>query len=369
MRSTLLLLISSAASAVSGSFLLKRDAPNLPASALVAMEPLAMEDAKLGKDLYGKNFTTDHESMADLLSNNAEIAQSASAASCSANPGMRFEWRDFSTSDKLAFVAAIKCLQGKPPSGNFPPATSRYEDFVRLHQMMTPDIHRNDKFAIWHRYQVWAFEQVLRAECGYNRAFPWWDAARDAGNFVKGTDLFTQPYFGNLLPAQSNGQGWCINSGAFGGLTLHIGPGGGATNHCMTRAVNEQLTGQCSQTYIDICKSRGTYAEFGSCLEKGPHGFAHNGIGGTMSDVAASPSDSVFYMVHAWVDHTYRVWQNADPARILSINGNDAQGNAMTLDTVISMGGIRPDVRVRDIINTLGGTVIGGVPFCYKYNY
>merc|ERR1711939_863395 len=187
-------------------------------------------------------------------------------------------------------------------------------------------------------------------------------------NFAK-LDMFSQPYFGNLLPAQSNGQGWCINSGAFGGITLHIGPGTGFQNHCMTRAVNEQLTAQCNQGYVDLCKSRGTFAEFASCFEGGPHAYGHNGIGGVMSDVYSSPSDPTFWMHHLFVDHTYRVWQGADPSRLQTLNGNDAQGNPLTLDTIVSVNGIRPDVRVRDIINTLGGTVIGGVPFCYRYNY
>lgn len=88
-----------------------------------------------------------------------------------------------------------------------------------------------------------------------------------------------------------------------------------------------------------------------------------------MSDVYSSPSDPTFWMHHLFVDHTYRVWQGADPSRVQTLNGNDAQGNALTLDTIVSVNGIRPDVRVRDIINTLGGTVIAGVPFCYKYNY
>ncbi|KAG4418180.1 hypothetical protein IFR04_008701 [Cadophora malorum] len=368
MRSGLLLLVASAASVVTGSVLQNRDAPALPASAFPTPALLTFEDAKAGKDLEGKNLNVTRVSMADLLSQGAAIPQSASAASCSAAPGMRFEWRQYSQSDRLALVQSIRCLMNKPPSGKFPPAANRYEDFVRLHQMWTPNIHGNAKFLIWHRYFVWTFEQVLRAECGFNRAFPWWDESKDAGNFAK-LDMFSQPYFGNLLPAQSNGQGWCINSGAFGGITLHIGPGTGFQNHCMTRAVNEQLTAQCNQGYVDLCKSRGTFAEFASCFEGGPHAYGHNGIGGVMSDVYSSPSDPTFWMHHLFVDHTYRVWQGADPSRLQTLNGNDAQGNPLTLDTIVSVNGIRPDVRVRDIINTLGGTVIGGVPFCYRYNY
>lgn len=89
-----------------------------------------------------------------------------------------------------------------------------------------------------------------------------------------------------------------------------------------------------------------------------------------MSDVSASPSDPVFWMHHSFVDHSFRIWQNMDVAgRTGSINGNDANGNPLTMNTVISMGGIGPDVTVGQIMNTLSGTVIAGVPFCYRYTY
>lgn len=89
-----------------------------------------------------------------------------------------------------------------------------------------------------------------------------------------------------------------------------------------------------------------------------------------MADVSASPSDPIFYMHHSFIDHSFRLWQNNNPAvRTTTINGVDGAGNPLTLDTIIYMGGIRPNVRVRDILNTLGGVMIGGVPFCYRYTY
>lgn len=391
MRSTLLLLVASAASAVSGSVLQGRGPPNLPASAFPGAKAVSFEEAKARKaeiEASANNVNNDVTSTSSLSSTSSESVDGlmseesssgsplttqstqaeADSASCRASPGIRFEWRQYSASDRQALMTAIRCLMGKPPSGAFSPATNRYEDFVVLHQMWTPTIHQNQKFLLWHRYFVWTFEQVLRAECGLDRAFPWWDAAMDAGSFAK-NDMFTQPYFGNLLPAQSNGQGWCMNSGAFGGRTLHIGPGATNQDHCMTRTVNEALTAQCNQGYVDLCKGYNNHADFSVCVEGGPHANGHNGIGGVMANVFGSPNDPIFYMLHLFVDHTYRVWQAADPSRVTTLNGNDDQGNPMTLDTIISMNGIRPDVRVRDIIDTLGGTVIAGVPFCYKYNY
>lgn len=88
-----------------------------------------------------------------------------------------------------------------------------------------------------------------------------------------------------------------------------------------------------------------------------------------MADVAASPGDPIFFLHHSFVDHGFRIWQNADASRTASINGNNAQGQPLSLDTMMSVGGIRPDVPISAVMNTLGGVSIGGVPFCYRYTY
>ncbi|EKD14960.1 uncharacterized protein L3040_003842 [Drepanopeziza brunnea f. sp. 'multigermtubi'] len=370
MRSSLLHLAAAAALSCSAGAAAATvpKAPALPASAFVPTQAklLPFDDAKAGKDLVGLEFDTTHA--IDLISEGsaADLVSSASAQSCAASPNMRFEWRSYSTRDRQALMVAIRCLMNRPPSGNFPPAANRYEDLVRLHQINTPRVHGNAIFLLWHRYYVWTFEQVLRAECGFNRAFPWWDETLDAGRFAQST-LFTQPYFGNLLPAQANGQGWCINSGAFGGITLNVGPGQSNRAHCLTRALNEQLTAQVSKAYVDLCNSRATYVEMASCAEGGPHAYGHNGIGAVMSDVAAAPNDPIFFMHHLFVDHGFRIWQNVRGAT--SVNGNGPDGRPLTLDTIIEMGGVRPNVPIRSIINTLGGVRIGTEIFCYRYNY
>jgi tyrosinase len=88
-----------------------------------------------------------------------------------------------------------------------------------------------------------------------------------------------------------------------------------------------------------------------------------------MSDVSASPSDPIFWMHHSFIDHSYRIWQNMDSSRITTIDGDDHFGNPLTLSTMVMLGGLGPDVPISSIINTMGGVVINGRPFCYKYNY
>jgi tyrosinase len=103
---------------------------------------------------------------------------------------------------------------------------------------------------------------------------------------------------------------------------------------------------------------------------RSPHGYGHNGIGGVMQDVWASPSDPIFWMHHAFVDRVYAAWQLRDPNRLINIDsGVDGSGRPLTLNYMISMGGIAPDVPIGADLNNLGGVNIGGTPFCYKYSY
>jgi tyrosinase len=198
----------------------------------------------------------------------APTVLTAAAAACAINTNIRYEWRDFSTPDRQNFINSIQCLIKKPPSGNFAPATNRFEDFARLHQQYTPNIHGNAKFLIWHRYFLWTFEQTLRSECGLTAPFPWWDETKDAGHFSQ-TDLFGTDYFGYLTGPDSNGNPVCVTTGAFAGLTAHIGPGTGNQAHCLSRSGSASLTSQCNTGFVNTCNSRTSYADMESCAEGG----------------------------------------------------------------------------------------------------
>ncbi|PGH13991.1 hypothetical protein AJ80_06131 [Polytolypa hystricis UAMH7299] len=345
-------------------------APNLPTSAFPKFHTLPLEDARAFKDLegLGLDLTKILEEPAPKPEDGLARISTFSASTCQANPNMRIEWKRYPAADRRAFIAAIKCLMGKPTSGRFSPSTNRYEDLVRLHQMYMPNIHGNPKFMLWHRYYTWTFEQELRDECGFTRPMPWWDETLDAGKFAQ-SDMFTNTDYFGRLPAASNGRPVCIVSGAFAGMTCNIGPGTSNTPHCLSRAVDESATSQCNSAYVQTCNSRTTFSTMASCAETGPHAFCHNGIGGAMADVSASPSDPIFWMHHTFIDRNFRVWQNVAVSRRTSIDGVDGAGQPLTLDTTIYMGGIRPDVKVRDILNTLSGAMIGGKEFCYRYDY
>ncbi|KAI0839597.1 Di-copper centre-containing protein [Hypoxylon sp. FL0890] len=346
----------------------------LPISSLLDGVKETLDDIK---DLVeGDNETNKPFSATDeKATTSTESTDSTATTGDCANPNIRFEWDDFSASDKQAFVDAIQCLVNKPPSGQWSPSKNRYEDIVRIHQTYAPNIHsksttqQTHKFLLWHRYYVWAFEQILRDECGFDRAFPWWDEKKWAGKFEQST-LFTDQYFG-ILPGSTNGAATCINTGRFAGMQLSLGPGMTTNNpHCLQRAVNEQITAQTGQNAWDTCRSRTSYPDFHSCVEFTFHAQGHNGVGGIMADAIASPGDPTFFMHHLFVDYAFRKWQLDDVAtRTTTISGcaDNVNCSPLTLDTMVYMGNLCgakcPDLKVRDVLNTLQGH------FCYRYNY
>jgi tyrosinase len=73
--------------------------------------------------------------------------------------------------ERKDYIRAVQCLQTLPSKSDpawAPAAKSRYDDFVAVHVNQTMFIHGNGLFLTWHRYFVWAYEQALRDECGYN---------------------------------------------------------------------------------------------------------------------------------------------------------------------------------------------------------
>jgi tyrosinase len=123
------------------------------------------------------------------------------------NVRTRVEWDHASDNDRQGYVNAIKCLMNKPPSGQFGPSRSRYDDLVGLHQTLTPNVHGNAKFLLWHRYYTWTFESLLRDECGLNGPLLWFDETRYAGNYAA-SSIFSSRWFGSI-----NLGGNCVTDG------------------------------------------------------------------------------------------------------------------------------------------------------------
>jgi len=287
----------------------------------------------------------------------AAVSNNVNAAATCSNVRVRIEWDSYSNSDRQAYINAIKCLQSRGPSGQFSQSRNRYEDLVSLHQNLTPNIHGNAKFLLWHRYYLWMFEDILRSECGFDRALPWWDETRVSGRFAV-SSVFSDQWYGAV-----NAGGNCVTNGQFANLALNVGPGTSNYPHCLARDNDDSQTQYTSASVVNGCNNENDYANMASCAEGGAHAWGHNGIGAVMRDTYGSPGDPVFFLHHAFIDRNFRIWQNQNSARVNSINGRDTSGNPLTLDTTVNVQDMRPTVRIRDILDTTGSTL------CYKYNY
>lgn len=370
----------SAATLVSGAVIKRQTLPSesVPLTSLVPALPLEIFEKTAGhtltlqEALAGLNITDKIREFADKVGDkiedhfdnlippfdsskrdNVKVAR----ATCS-NVRVRQEWHSTSTSDKQNFVDSLKCLMGKAPSGQFSASKSRYEDFVALHQILTPRVHGSSKFLLWHRYYLWTFEQVLRSDCGLTATFPWFDETKYAGRFAQ-SSIFSSQWMGAISLG-----GNCVTDGQFANMVINIGPGTGNQVHCLARNGDGEKTKNTDQSMVDACNSRGTFADMAGCAEGAAHAWGHNGIGAVMQDVYGSPSDPTFWLHHAFIDRNFRIWQNENSGvRTTTIDGTDIDGNALTLDTNINVYGIRPDVKIRDILDTTGTAL------CYKYSY
>lgn len=77
---------------------------------------------------------------------------------------------EMSKPHRKAYIEAVQCLRKLPAKSEkawAPAAKTRFDDFVAIHVNQTMYIHGNGLFLTWHRYFVWAYEQALRNECGY----------------------------------------------------------------------------------------------------------------------------------------------------------------------------------------------------------
>jgi tyrosinase len=149
----------------------------------------------------------------------------------------------------------------------------------------------------------------------------------------------------------------------FANIILPIGPGPNHQSHCLSRAVDESSSASVTTSLVNSCNSYDNYTDMWQCSSSGPHAAGHAGVGAVMNDIAASPSDPIFYLHHGFIDRNWLNWQNAKKdSRLYQINGNEVIG-VTTLDTPLYSSGVLPDVTVRDVMDTAGGYL------CYKYDY
>lgn len=250
------------------------------------------------------------------------------------------------------------------PSTNtrtFPGSMNLFEDLVSLHQQLVGGVHNSGLFLVWHRYYINVYHSLLTEECGYTGPYVWWDERRDAGNFAN-APMFTARWFGELS-ASAEGRGACVMETGFGAYQPNLGPNSAINNpHCLSRAVDENLTLRTNSDWFNNCAGAQNYDAFRSCSELTYHAYGHNGVGSVMSNVATSPEDPLFFLHHGFIDYGYKVWQNGGSTRNMEVGGPNASGGTLTPTAVLTSRGLRPDVTVADVLDAEGDYL------CYVYD-
>lgn len=119
------------------------------------------------------------------------------------------------------------------------------------------------------------------------------------------------------------------------------------------------------------------------CYMSMPHVAGHGGVGGTILSVAGSPAEPLFFLHHTNLDRLWWNWQQADPdtrtydignwsnippysylsqqyldypsSSLIDYSGDN--GNTTTLQHVLWIAGIVPNVTIEDVMDLSGETI------------
>ncbi|KAF8053794.1 hypothetical protein FPV67DRAFT_1461980 [Lyophyllum atratum] len=316
------------------------------------------------------------------------------------DPIVRREWRHLSMHQRKDYLRAVKCMMAKPPKlGSYAEGiTTRWEDFIWIHQSMMPMVHWVGHFLPWHRLFLYEYERVLREECGYAGGVPYWDQSKDYRDILASPLLNGEVSFGGngkydpdaplsrlpTFPTFDYTGGGCIHSGAFKDEVIHLGHTNDSSYHerCLKRNIVREPAREWLKPSreVDVLKNP-NYERFAVALEGnldwntdfGIHNAGHLCIEGDMADVFISPGDPLFYVFHANIDRIWWKWQQANPsARRFDVGNpiaprvplfadlypNPPPGN-VTLDFELTMGplgGNRLTVETARVMDTRGTT-------------
>ncbi|KAG6915526.1 hypothetical protein DXG01_011023 [Tephrocybe rancida] len=163
-----------------------------------------------------------------------------------------------------------------------------------------------------------------------------------------------------------------VPDGPFSSFNLTYGPRNTINSHRLTRNLNATFLPFLSEAQVLNTTKQPTFERFwteieGRPLTSGPklHDAGHRLIGGDMSDTYSSSGDPLFFLHHANLDRIWWGWQMEDPKRRLyAISGRSTYQppfKNVTLDWPLSMAGVAPHARIRDVMDIAGGYM------CYRY--
>ncbi|TQV93218.1 ABC multidrug transporter [Cordyceps javanica] len=289
------------------------------------------------------------------------IALSASsshpAARCK-SPPLRREWRQLDTTEKSRYIEAVKCLQTFP--SELTGIGRRSDDFPWLHRHVAKSIHDTSMFLPYHRYVLHLYEKSLHELCDYEGVLPYWDWGLDWEDPTKSAIWDPETGFGGNGDADSKvtvGWGSCVTDGPladykvmFYNMVLEL--------HCLSRGfgrcfgLNGTWSGDAFKpSAIEHVLRQTSFAEFSAALESGPHDAVPNNVCG---DFYYLEAPNVFFLHHGNLDRLWKKWQDSEAGRTWEYNGpaDSANLTEATVNDVLYMKGLGPDITVKEILDT-----------------
>ncbi|KAJ1326052.1 tyrosinase [Microdochium nivale] len=327
--------------------------------------------------------------LALAASSAASVMPRQGAATCT-NPIIRKEWRELTGEEKTEYIRAAKCVRALPSKhySNIPGVVTRMDDFTYTHWLLNNQIHFVANFLPWHRWYLQLHENLLRDECSFKGAQPYWDWSieGDSKTMPKSPLFDAQTGFGGNGVMTGNpepGFEWCVVDGPFANTTLTLGMGYpdlnlvGNRKHCFTRIFYDVRYNEAGELITDDMQASAyattvmkavhqfdNYFRMSEMLEGLPHAQVHQVIYGDMGP-ATSPNEPLFMLHHANVDRAWARWQGRNETRLadyMGFNDRNLTIRASINDPmpVKELAVINPIVK--EYMDTLAG------PLCYTYS-
>ncbi|KAL8292435.1 hypothetical protein RQP46_001047 [Phenoliferia psychrophenolica] len=283
--------------------------------------------------------------LGEKISAGVGLSRVATSSGC-INPSVRVDFTTLTTDQQNAYFDAQNCLISKPANKSlgWPNAVGRWDDLVATHYY-----HAN-----------------------LTGGTDTWHHSRDAGNFTFSPTVLA---FGGHGPRNVTTGPFANKDCPYGPLpsditwSSSVPPSLQNLDHGLWRNVSETWSIYANQTQVNVTRNATNFGDYKTAVYSSIHTAGHFGMGGDMGHPMASPNDPLFFMHHMYLDARWWEWQQADPStRTFQIptpgpgQYTTQRGTTnMTLDTVLSMSELVPNVTVRDIADTQGGTL------CYIY--
>ncbi|KAH8894296.1 Di-copper centre-containing protein [Thozetella sp. PMI_491] len=254
----------------------------------------------------------------------AALPQPRDAPSCTVKT-QRKPWQNLTSTERADYINATLCLMNSPAKVGTKGAKTRWDELQYVHIVQSDYIHFVGSFLPWHRYYLKVHETMLKDECGYKGAMPYWDERLDVKDIKQAAIFDPHTGFGGDGVAPYG----CIADGPFANLTLRFQSDLSTRDYCIIRHMNTCPFGGAAQASLDVCFAMKAFSDVTHCWEGRPHAAGHAGVGGVMVNTQLSPGDPVFFLHHAFLDSLWWKWQSMDLAnRLTDIGGPNIPASA-----------------------------------------